>query len=168
MTMTRRTLLVAATLPFLFVARAHAQTPAETLADPGPDRHLTYRAADVEWRDGPGSFEPGSEFAILEGNPAEAGVFTMRIRMPDGFRIAPHWHPNVERVTVVSGTFHLGSGETLDAGATTPLGPGSYTSMPPGMRHYAIAEGETVIQLTSVGPWIINYVNPDDDPRSRD
>lgn len=168
MTMTKRTLLVVATLPFLFVSWAHAQTPEETLADPGPDQHLTYRVADVEWRDGPGSFEPGSEFAVLEGNPGEAGVFTMRIRMPDGFRIAPHWHPNVERVTVVSGTFHLGSGETLDPDATTPLGPGSYTSMPPGMRHYAIAEGETVIQLTSVGPWIINYVDPDDDPRSRD
>lgn len=87
--------------------------------------------------------------------------------MPDGFQIAPHWHPNVERVTVISGTFRLGHGEELDSQAATPLEPGSYVSMPPGMRHFAIAEGETIIQLTSIGPWIINYVNPADDPRIR-
>jgi quercetin dioxygenase-like cupin family protein len=70
-------------------------------------------------------------------------------------------------VTVISGTFLLGAGEVLDRYATQRLEPGSYTSMPPGMRHYAVADGETVIQLTSVGPWLINYVNPDDDPRLR-
>lgn len=96
------------------------------------------------------------------------GVFTMRIKMPDGFVIAPHWHPNVERVTVISGTFYLGSGEVLNRQAAQRLLPGSYTSLPPETRHYAVAEGETVIQLTSIGSWEINYVNPDDDPRRRD
>lgn len=166
--MKKPTLLMAAMLPLLFASLVDAQTPEHALADPGPDDHLLYHPADVEWRAGPGSFEAGAEMAVLEGNPGEPGVFTMRIRMPDGFRIAPHWHPNVERVTVVSGTFHLGSGDALDPDAATPLAAGSYTSMPPGMRHYAIAEGETVIQLTSVGPWIINYVDPADDPRDRD
>lgn len=92
----------------------------------------------------------------------------MRIKMPDGFRISPHWHPNVERVTVLSGTFKLGSGEIFDANNTKALLPGSYTAMPPEMRHYAVADGETVIQLTSVGPWIINYVDKNNDPRLRD
>ena len=79
-----------------------------------------------------------------------------------------HWHPNVERVTVLSGTFHLGHGEVVDMDKVESLEPGSYTSMPPGMRHFAIAEGETIVQLTTVGPWEIHYVNPDDDPRRRD
>jgi quercetin dioxygenase-like cupin family protein len=161
-------MLLVVTIAFLFASAAGAQEPEATLADPGPEEHLLYGVADVEWRDGPGSFEPGSQFAILEGDPSAPGVFTMRIRMPDGFRIAPHFHPNVERVTVLSGTFRLGSGDVLDPDATTAMGPGSYTSMPPGMRHYAIAEGETVIQLTSVGPWVIRYVNAEDDPRRRD
>jgi quercetin dioxygenase-like cupin family protein len=143
-----------------------AQQP-DRVADPGPDEHLTYTVADVEWRDGPASFESGARMAILEGNPAEPGVFTMRIWMPDGFRIAPHWHPSPERVTVVSGTFRLGSGDVFDADATTALEAGSYTAMPPGMRHYAVAHGETVIQLTSTGPWEITYVSPQDDPRTR-
>lgn len=160
-------LLVAAALPFLLASPAAAQAP-DHPHDPGPEEHLLYRLGDVEWVDAPASLERGAQVAVLEGNPAEAGVFTMRIRMPDGFRISPHWHPNVERVTVLSGTFHLGSGDVLDRAATTPLGPGSYTSMAPGMRHYAIAEGETVIQLTSIGPWVINYVDPEDDPRRRD
>jgi quercetin dioxygenase-like cupin family protein len=141
-----------------------AQVP---VVDRGPERHLIYLPADVEWRDGPGSFEAGASFAVLEGDPSEPGVFTMRIRMPDGFVIAPHWHPNVERVTVLSGTFRVGSGEVVDHAAARPLQAGSYFSFPPEMRHYAIAEGETVIQLTSVGPWEINYVDPDDDPRRR-
>jgi quercetin dioxygenase-like cupin family protein len=132
------------------------------------DDHILYRPAEIEWRTGPGSLEAGAEFAVLEGNPSEPGVFTMRIKMPDGFHIAPHFHPQYERVTVLSGAFLLGSGETLDRDATMRLDSGSYTSMPPGMRHFAFADGETVIQLTSEGPWEITYVDENDDPRLRD
>jgi quercetin dioxygenase-like cupin family protein len=142
--------------------------PAGRIADKGPIHHLLFKPADIEWRDAPASLEPGAKVAVLEGNPGEPGVFTMRIRMPDGFYISPHWHPNVERVTVISGVFYLGSGEKRDKKAAVRLESGSYTSMPPGMRHYAIAEGETVVQLTSIGPWEIHYVKPEDDPRLRD
>jgi quercetin dioxygenase-like cupin family protein len=145
---------------------AHAQEPAPPIQDPGPEQHIIYRAADVEWQDGPASFQPGAQFAVLEGDPSRPGVFTMRIRMPDGFVIAPHWHPNVERVTVVSGTFRVGHGDVFDSAATQPLDAGSYFSFPPEMRHFAVAEGETIVQLTSVGPWQIRYVDPRDDPRA--
>lgn len=129
-----------------------------------PD-HILYQADAVEWQDGPASFQAGSQFAILEGDPSVEGVFTMRIRMPDGFVISPHFHPQPERVTVLEGTFQLGSGGEFVAADVLPLRPGAYTSMPPGMRHFAIAQGETVIQLTSTGPWEITYVNEADDPR---
>ncbi len=142
--------------------RAH-----KTFKDKGPDHHLQYSPDEIEWRDGPASLEAGARFAVLEGSPSEPSIFTMRLKFPDGFVIAPHSHPNVERVTVISGTFLLGSGETVDRDAAVRLKAGSYTSMPPGMRHFAIAEGETVVQLTTVGPWEINYVNPEDDPRLR-
>ncbi|QDH71692.1 cupin domain-containing protein [Lysobacter alkalisoli] len=135
------------------------------MEDKGPEHHIQYLPGEIEWRDGPGSLRAGAQFAVLEGNPAEPGVFTMRLKLPDGFHISPHWHPGVERVTVLSGMFLLGPGETLDKDAATRLEPGSYVSMPPGMRHYALAEGETVVQLTSIGPWQINYVDPADDPR---
>lgn len=167
--MMKSSLLAGSAFTFMLVSGlAHAQDDQAGIpVDTGPEHHLVFQPGEIEWRPAPASLERGAEIAILEGDPSESGVFTMRIRMPDGFRIAPHWHPNVERVTVISGTFHLGPGDSLDKGAAQPLGPGSYTSMPPGMRHYAFAEGETVVQISTVGPWQINYVNPADDPRLR-
>src|SRR5450755_2073086 len=48
---------------------------------------------------------PGAQLAVLEGNPlASSGDYTVRLKMPDGYRIAPHWHPKRENVTVISGT----------------------------------------------------------------
>jgi quercetin dioxygenase-like cupin family protein len=163
----KRHLLIATLLSVLLVvwtAQTQAE-PAVEIMDEGPEHELIYSPGDIEWQDGPGSFEPGAEFAVLEGDPGEPGFFNMRIRMPDGFHIAPHWHPNVERVTVISGTFLLGHGEEADREAAQPLEAGSYFSLPPEMPHYAFTEGETVIQLSSIGPWVINYINPEDDPR---
>lgn len=166
----RRLPVLGALLPVLLLACAIDARAQEThqITDDGPEHHLLYSPRAIEWQAAPASLEEGAEVAVLEGNPTEAGVFTMRIRMPDGYHISPHWHPNVERVTVISGTFLLGSGEEMDRDDVEPLVAGTYTSMPPGMRHYAIAEGETVIQLTSIGPWVINYVHAEDDPRLRE
>jgi hypothetical protein len=152
-------------------ASARSPTPAEAPTmrdlDQGPPAHVTFRPTEVSWRDGPPSFEAGARFAVLDGDPGEAGVFTMQLRFPDGFVINPHWHPNVERFTVLRGTMHLGSGEVVDQTAAEALPVGTYTSMPKEMVHYAIAEGDTILQLTSVGPWEIHYVREQDDPRKR-
>ncbi len=158
---------VGACVPAASEVPAELQNRADMLNQEGAQDHLIYRPDQIEWQPGPASFEAGSEAAVLEGDPGEAGFFNLRIRMPDGFVIAPHWHAGVERVTVVSGTFNLGMGETFDRDAAVRLPAGSYFSLPPGMRHYAFTEGETVIQLTSMGPWEITYVNPADDPRER-
>lgn len=158
------TLLLTLLLPGTLQAQEESPNP---IVDSGPEQHLLYSSDAVEWQTAPPSLETGAEVAVLEGNPGEAGVFTMRIRMPDGFIISPHWHPGVERVTVLSGDFHLGTGDVLNQDTAEHLAPGSYTSIPPEMHHYAIADGETVVQLTSVGPWEINYVDSADDPRLR-
>ena len=79
----------------------------------------------------------------------------------------PHTHPTVERLTVLSGTLHLGMGEKPDWDAMEELPAGTYATMPQGMKHYARTSGETVLQLTTVGPWGITYVNPADDPRGK-
>jgi quercetin dioxygenase-like cupin family protein len=131
----------------------------------GPDRQVLFPVEDIPWRAGPGSLPEGCQYAVLEGDPSKPGLFTMQLKLPDGYRIPPHTHPNVERVTVLKGTFNLGHGSTFQRDATKALNAGSYTAMPPGMQHFAWAKGETVVQLTSIGPWEINYINPDDDPR---
>lgn len=129
--------------------------------------HQMYRPDQLQWKDGPPSLPAGAKFAVLEGDPSKPGFFAMRLKLPDGYRIPPHWHPVVERVTVVSGTFRLGTAEQPDWDAMHELPAGSYTSMQPGMRHYARVSGETVVQLATVGPWGINYVNASDDPRRK-
>jgi quercetin dioxygenase-like cupin family protein len=129
------------------------------------DDHVVVPGGTVEWSPGPASLEAGSEAAVLYGDPSADGLFALRLKLPDGFRIAPHNHPRPEIVTVLSGTFLLGSGEDPDRAAAERLGAGSFFAFAPGMTHYAYAEGETVIQLNSTGPWEIEYVNDEDDPR---
>jgi quercetin dioxygenase-like cupin family protein len=135
--------------------------------DRGPSTPIVHTPDAIEWKQGPESFEAGARFAVLEGDPASPGFFTMRFRFPDGFVIRPHWHPNVERITVLQGVFHLGMGDTLDEGKVVELPTGTYGAMPKKMVHWARSEGETIVQLTSLGPWEIVYVRPEDDPRKR-
>jgi len=122
---------------------------------------------EIEWKAGPDSLAPGAKVAILEGDPAAEGFFTMRVMLPDGYRVAPHWHPKTERLTIISGTLNLGTGDRFDAAATRALPAGTYSSMPPKMTHFAWTTGETVLQLSSIGPWQVIYVDPADDPRSK-
>ena len=126
-----------------------------------------YPPSEVRWRDGPGSMQAGAKFAVLEGDPSKEGPFVMRLWFPDGFKIAPHTHPKVERITVISGTFNLGMGESFDATKTREMPAGTFGHWAAEMRHFAWAKGETVLQLHGVGPWTIVYVNPADDPRMK-
>lgn len=114
---------------------------------------------------GPPSLPQGSEVAVLYGDPTGEGPFVMRLRFPDGYRIPPHRHPGAEILTVVSGNFVLGMGEAADRSKARALPAGSFTAMPGGMPHFAHADGMTVVQLNSVGPWQITYINPSEDPR---
>ena len=120
----------------------------------------------IEWRVAD-TLPPGALVTVLEGDPSAEGFFTMRIKMPDGYRVPPHWHSRQERVTVLSGVLNLGQGERFDAAATKPLPAGTYSSMPPGMTHFGWMSGETVLQLSTQGPWTITYVNAADDPRKQ-
>ena len=126
-----------------------------------------YVPSEIRWTAGPESLPPGAKVAILEGDPLKEGFFTMRLLLPDGYRVAPHWHPKVERLTIISGTVNLGTGDRFDATATKALPAGTYSSMPPRMTHFAWTTGETVLQLSSIGPWQVIYVDPADDPRNK-
>lgn len=97
----------------------------------------------------------------------QAVNITARLKLPANYEIPPHWHPAVERATVLSGTFNIGMGNKLDRQKTTAVPAGSVSIMPPKMNHFAWTKEETVLQLNTVGPWDINYVNPTDDPRKK-
>ena len=123
--------------------------------------------AGIAWKEGPPSLPKGAKIAVLEGDPSKEGPFVFRVKVPDGYRIPPHTHPKTERVTVISGTFKIGMGEAFDEHALTPMPAGTYGYWEPGMEHFVQVEGETVAQFHGMGPWVINYVNPADDPRNR-
>lgn len=125
-----------------------------------------HRPDDLTWKDGPPSLPPGAKFAVLEGDPTKSGPFVFRVKAPDGYRIPPHTHPKPERVTVISGVFNLGIGDTFDLKKGQELSAGAFGTWPPGMKHYVWVKGETVVQFHGEGPWTITYVNPNDDPRN--
>ena len=131
------------------------------------DDHKVLTPNDVKWSPGPASLAKGSEMAVIYGDPSKEGLFAMRLKLPKGFQIAPHSHPKPEVVTVISGTFRIGMGETADSSKAQALPAGGIFAFSPGMTHFASTDEDTIIQLNSVGPWSVNYVNPKDDPRQK-
>jgi quercetin dioxygenase-like cupin family protein len=113
----------------------------------------------------PAFIPAGAQLAVLEGDPtAAAGDFTVRLKMPGGYRIPPHWHPHRENVTVISGNFKVGMGDNFDESKMMTFGTGSFAYLDPSMHHYAMADGEVVVQVHGMSPLQFNYVNPNDDP----
>lgn len=133
----------------------------------GAPAHTIKSSKEILWKAGPPSLRPGAKSAILFGDPAKEGVFVMRLKLPKGFTIAPHTHPKPEILTVISGAFHIGMGDKANPKKARRLAAGGFFAFPPGMAHYAHVQEETVVQLSSTGPWTITYINPSDDPRRK-
>jgi hypothetical protein len=122
----------------------------------------------IKFGPAPPFLAPGATLAVLEGNPmASSGDFTVRLKMPDGYRIAPHWHPHRENVSVISGNFKVGMGDKFDDAKLMMFPAGSFAYLDPDMHHYAMASGEVVVQVHGMSPLQFNYVNPADDPSKK-
>ena len=118
----------------------------------------------VKWGPAPSFMPPGSQLAVMRGDPTKKGLFIIRGKLPDGYTIPPHWHSTVENVTVLSGIFNVGMGDKLDKSKGHALAPGGFFSAPPRMSHFAWATGETVVEVTGMGPLDFKYIDPKDDP----
>jgi quercetin dioxygenase-like cupin family protein len=159
--MIRHTFLISAISGLLFALTAVAADEVYR-----GDGHMMMTADELSW--GPvASMGQGAEIAFIEGKVSESEPFTFRLRLEDGYRILPHVHPAYERVTVLQGTLHFAHGERFDKDRTSALTVGSVAIMPPGDPMFGYAEGETIIQVHGTGPWGIEYINPEDDPRNR-
>ncbi|HMA41357.1 MAG TPA: cupin domain-containing protein [Gemmatimonadales bacterium] len=119
------------------------------------------------WGAAPPLLPAGARLAVLQGDPSKPAFFTLRLEFPDGYRLAPHWHPTDESITVISGTFLIGMGDTLDAAKVSPLPTGGFVFAGANQHHYAIARGRTVVQINGMGPFTLTYVNAKDDPRNK-
>lgn len=149
----------------IFTSVALALAAAAAVAQPG-GHHRYSAAADLKWADVP-SLPKGAKIAVIEGPMNQAAPFTVRLRFPANYQIPPHTHPAVERVTVLSGTFHMGMGDKLDRSRGQAVRTGDVMIMQPAAPHYAWTEGEVEVQLHGTGPWGVTYINPADDPRKK-
>jgi hypothetical protein len=137
-------------------------------AHPAPHENNAFTPETIPWGPPPPFIAPGAQLAVIEGNPGgSTGDYTVRLKMPDGYRIAPHWHPARENVTVISGTFKVGMGDTFDTSKMGSFPAGSFAYLDPDMHHYAMASGEVVVQVHGKAPLQFNYVNPGDDPSKK-
>src|SRR5438309_10367788 len=148
-------------LPFLIAVLTLA---ALVVAQPSLAQNA-FTPDQVKFGPAPPFLPPGAQLAVLEGDPmAASGDFTIRLKMPDGYKVAPHTHPNRDNVTVLSGMLKVGMGDQFDATKMMSFGSGSFAYLDPSMHHYAMASGATVIQIHGASPVKFNYVNPADDP----
>jgi quercetin dioxygenase-like cupin family protein len=115
-------------------------------------------AAEMKWGEGPPSLPAGAQMVVLDGDPSQKGSFTLRLKMPAGYKIPPHTHPAAERVTVISGALHLGIGEKFDESAGRELKAGDFAVLPAGVPHFAWSQSEAVLQIHSEGPFQRKFV----------
>jgi len=120
---------------------------------------IQYNPDDIKWFDAPAPFPLGTMMAILEGNPKNEGIFTMRVIFTPYFKIPAHTHPKDERVTVLSGSIYVGFGDKLDTTNAVKFSQGSYYVNFAGTHHYVFTQSEGVtFQITGLGPWQIDYL----------
>jgi ketosteroid isomerase-like protein len=132
-----------------------------------PSSHVAVSAASLTWGDPPPVLPAGAKIAVVAGDPFKPGPFVIRIQAPAGYKIAPHWHPTDENVTVLSGTVAIGMGETWDDAGLQNAGTGGLVVLPANMRHFFTARSASTVQVHGMGPFAINYVNPADDPSKK-
>src|SRR4051812_38534688 len=145
----------------LFAALFASLVAAPALAD-----NVIINSSDIKWGDVPPVLPKGGKIAVLNGDPFKPGPFTLRLMMPAKYTIAPHWHTKDENLTVISGTLALGMADKMD-GKTHDLKPGGYHFLQGKTHHYAIAKGNTVVQVSGDGPFDITYLNAADDPSKK-
>ena len=150
-------LMVAASCSNESNSNGEVSAPASASASNGPGH-------DLVWGPAPAVFPPGAEMAVLQGDPSKTEEFTVRLRMPNGYKIPPHTHPTIENVTVITGTFLAGMGGEFNEAAMDRFGQGDFASIPANHAHYAMARGQTIVQVHAIGPFALTYVNPADTP----
>lgn len=144
-------MLVKALVAVALVAMAGATAYAKS--DMSMSTHVSvYTPTSMKWMPGTGDMK-GLQVAALEGDPSKPGPWTIRIKFPAGTKFPVHYHPDTERVTVISGAIWVAVGNKYDATKLMALPPGSYAVIPAGIRHYAAMKVETVIQLSGTAPF---------------
>ena len=138
----------------------------DTMASTSTASTDTAGDAGLVWGPPPPALPSGSRVAVVSGDPAKPGPFTIRIDMPPDYTVRPHYHPAMETVRLLEGTLHLGQGPKWDEQAFKAVAPDQPVSMPAKQPHFVHAASRVLIEVQSTGPFEVTYVNPKDDPRT--
>jgi hypothetical protein len=111
---------------------------------------IAYKLPDqIPWTDE----SIGAKIAILHGDPAKPGPYIVLVRWPAHHMSRPHYHPNDRFITVISGTWWVGTGSKFDPDTTTPLPAGTFVTHFGKQIHYDGAkDADTVLQIVGEGP----------------
>ena len=134
-----------------------------------PDRAVfkSVPPENVGWEPFP-AFPPSVRLAVVVGRPSEPGPCVIRVKAPSGVKLMPHKHREDRVYTVISGVFYIGLGEEFDEGRLQAFPPGGVIVLPGGTPHFHWAKsGESITQITAIGPLGLEYLRTEDDPRQR-
>jgi len=121
---------------------------------------VALKPGEVKWTDMKGA-PAGWKQAILVGDPEKPGAYVERIKIPPNAKVPPHSHPDTENITVLAGTFGIGTGEKFDKSKATVFGVGSFYMLPANTAHYAWAGPKGVtLQVHGMGPSGMTMVQP--------
>jgi quercetin dioxygenase-like cupin family protein len=134
---------------------AQGATPSEAFINP----------TDIKWGAAPPSMPQGTKIAVLQGDPSKPGPFVIRLMVPPGSKIPPHWHSQDESLTVIAGTLYFGSGDKIETSKAHTLTAGGFHFLAGNDHHYVVAKSQAVVQVNGNGPFDIMYSNSDDDPQ---
>jgi uncharacterized RmlC-like cupin family protein len=156
MTVQRRALVLCCLGLPAIVQGLHAQaTPAATAMTP----------SEMKWGAQGSLAMAGMEQVNLVGNPSKPGPYTLRLKFPAGFKLAPHTHPDDREVTILSGTWYTGYGERFEEAALKALPAGSFYTEPANVSHFVEVREPVTIQVSGTGPSGRRFVNPADDQK---
>lgn len=111
---------------------------------------LAYKLpSQIEWKDTP----IGAKVAVVHGDPDRAGFYIELVKWAPHQMSRPHFHPNDRFITVISGTWWVGTGSKFDPESTVPMPPGSFVTHFAKQIHYdGSKDEETIIEIVGEGP----------------
>lgn len=121
--------------------------------------------AELKWMEGAPGLPGGAQMAVVKGDPAKKGPFTIRLKMPANYAVRPHWHPTDEHLTLVSGKLVYGMSDELDRAGGDALAEGASVTMKAKQHHWVFTGDGAEVEVSAMGPFAITYVNAADDPR---
>ncbi|MDR3720998.1 MAG: cupin domain-containing protein [Candidatus Acidoferrales bacterium] len=111
---------------------------------------VTYKLPNqIAWTGRPGA----AEMAVVLGDPSKPGLYIELVKWYPHNMSHPHFHPNDRYITVLSGTWWVGTGTKYDPDSTVAMPPGSYVVDLAKQVHYDGAKDEmAVLEIVGEGP----------------